>query len=70
MIIDRATDAFREAYTQALLAGEAEPMRRATAELLAHISGELLALDEAHPGIAAHQVAHFLTDAWRAEVGV
>lgn len=68
-IVERTADAFVQAYSGALLSGDDRPLHRASAELLAHFAGELMALDQVNPGITAHQAVHLLMCAWRQEVG-
>jgi hypothetical protein len=62
---ERTTEAFVEAYSEALLLGRPRPLHTAIGEVLTHIGGELLVMDTQRPGIRAHQAAHHLFDATR-----
>jgi hypothetical protein len=64
-LCERTTEAFREAYSEALLNGLPNPMHVAMGEVLAHVGGELLAMDAHHPEIKAHQAAYRFLEASR-----
>lgn len=56
-IIERATMAFIESYSDALAIGIDQPLHAAMEELLTHFAGELLAADDRCRNVRAHQVA-------------
>jgi hypothetical protein len=64
----RAAMAFQEGFSAALVNGVEQPLQQAMAVMLEHFGGELLLLDQEHPGIKAHEAARLFFDAARQEV--
>jgi hypothetical protein len=64
----RAAMAFQEGFSAALNSDVEQPLQQTMAVMLEHFGGELLLLDQEHPGMKAHEAARLFFDAARQEV--